>query len=172
MPGLNRFERLRRVAPVALLLIVACALLAACGTAKNNSIDATEVSSSSESLPSSPTALSGSPRIGQAIWANAVDPQTDAPVGAATPVVGDATIYAVFPIESFPAGSQLIASWYFNETSLDSLSSAMRIDQDRVSGWLEFHIQQTGQQPWPDGRYEIVVTDGTNELQRSEITIS
>jgi hypothetical protein len=44
--------------------------------------------------------------------------------------------------------------------------------QDRVSGWVEFHIQRTGADPWPDGVYEIVVTDGTNELQRAEVTIS
>jgi hypothetical protein len=48
----------------------------------------------------------------------------------------------------------------------------MRIDRDRVSGWIEFHIERTGAEPWPDGDYEIVVTDGTNELQRSVVTIS
>ncbi len=120
----------------------------------------------------SPTALSGPARVGDVIWASTIEPQTNAPVTASTPVVGDTTIYAVFPIVSLPAGSQLIASWYFNDTSLDALNSAMRIDQDRTSGWIEFHIERTGTDPWPDGVYEIVLTDGTNELQRADITIS
>ncbi len=116
------------------------------------------------------TALSGTPRIGEAVWTSVIQPETNAPVALA-PKGTDATIYAVFPIESLPAGSQLVASWFFNDTSLDALDSAMRIDTDRVSGWIEFHIERTGTEPWPDGDYEIVVSDGTNELQRAVVSI-
>jgi hypothetical protein len=172
VPGSNTFVLLRRVAPIFLALIVACGLLVACGSDKKEPPDATERAVATDVPELSPTALSGPPRVGDVIWATAVKPQTNAPVTASTPVVGDTTIYAVFPVVSLPAGSQLVASWYFNDTSLDALSSAMRIDRDRTSGWIEFHIERTGSDPWPDGVYEIVLTDGTNELQRADITIS
>ncbi|HET9660722.1 MAG TPA: hypothetical protein VFP05_10365 [Thermomicrobiales bacterium] len=172
MPRSISFAFLRRWVPIALALIVACGLLAACGSGKKDASGVTDTAAPTETPEIAPTALSGSPRIGEAIWATSIDPETAAPIVAATPVVGDTTIYAVFPILSLPAGSQLVASWYFNDTTLDTLDSAMRIDRDRVSGWVEFHIERTGSEPWPDGAYEIVVTDGTNELQRANITIS
>jgi len=172
VPGSNTFVLSRRWAPIFLALIVACGLLAACGSDKKESPDATETAVETDVPDLSPTALSGPARVGDVIWATTIEPQTNAPVAASTPVAGDTTIYAVFPIVSLPAGSQLVASWYFNDTSLDALSSAIRIDQDRTSGWIEFHIERTGTDPWPDGVYEIVLTDGTNELQRADITIS
>jgi hypothetical protein len=172
VPGFLSVELLRRRIPLALALIVACGLLAACGADKKDEPGITDTDAPTETVEIVPTALSGPPRIGPAIWAASIAPETNAPIGAATPVIDDSTIYAVFPIESLPAGSQLVATWFFNETSLDALDSAMRIDRDRDSGWIEFHIERTGADPWPNGVYEIVVTDGTNELQRSEITIS
>ena len=174
MPGRSKCEQVRRRASLLVALIVACGLLAACGSDKKEATPsgATKEPSATETVEVVPTALSGEPRIGDVVWTSAVEPGSNAPVGAATPVVGDTTIYAVFPIESLPAGSQLVATWFFNNTSLDALSSAMRIDQDRVSGWIEFHIERTGADPWPNGTYEIVVTDGTTVLQRAEVTIS
>lgn len=172
MPAMSSIEHVHRRIPMVLALIVACGLLVACGSGKKGVPPATATSAPTETAIVLPTALSGPPRIGAVVWANAVDPESNAPNGAATPVIGDTTIYAVFPIESLPAGSQLVASWSFNETSLDALNSSMRIDQDRVSGWIEFHIARTGTDPWPDGVYQIVVTDGTNELQRAQIAIS
>jgi hypothetical protein len=153
-------------------LIVACALLAACASGNDDPSGPTAPSHPTKTIESEPTPLSGPPRIGAPVWTNAIDPQTNAPLGQAAPTITDETIYAVFPIESLPAGSQLVARWYFNDTSLDALDSAMRIDEDRVSGFVEFHIERTGANPWPDGVYEIVVTDGTNELQRAQVTIS
>ena len=122
MPGFSCIELMRRRAPLALALIVACGLLAACGADKKDESGVTDTSVLTETVE--------------------------------------------------PAGSQLVATWFFNDTSLDALDSAMRIDRDRDSGWIEFHIERTGSDSWPDGVYEIVVSDGTNELQRSEITIS
>lgn len=172
MPESTTFACLRRRVPIALALIVACGLLAACGSDKKETPGQTDTAAPTKTAEIVPTVLSGPPRIGEAVWAASIDPETAAPIVAATPVVDDSTIYAVFPIVSLPAGSQLVASWYFNDTTLDALDSAMRIDQDRVSGWVEFHIERTSSEPWPDGVYEIVVTDGTNELQRADITIS
>lgn len=172
MSKTNTVVLMRRWSPVVFTLIVACGLLAACGPDKNASSEATDTAVVTVTSEPSPTALSGPPRVGEAIWTNSIEPETNAPVAAATPTIGDTTIYAVFPVVSLPAGSQIVASWYFNDTSLDALGSAMRIDQDRTSGWIEFHIERTGSTPWPDGIYEVVLTDGTNELQRSDITIS
>jgi hypothetical protein len=171
VPKSNTVVLLRRRSPVVFALIVACGLLAACGPDKDASSEATDTAIVTVTSEPSPTALSGPPRVGEAIWTNSIEPESNAPL-AATPVVGDTTIYAVFPIVSLPEGSQIVANWYFNDTSLDALGSAMRIDRDRTSGWIEFHIERTGSTPWPDGVYEVVLTDGTNELQRADITIS
>ncbi|MCA9859672.1 MAG: hypothetical protein KC438_08115 [Thermomicrobiales bacterium] len=171
MPRIQLAAPWRQTGSLIVALIVACGLLVACGTGGNDD-DTPPTPDATETPERVATALSGAPRIGAATWTSAVDPRTNAPIGDGTPVIGDTVIYAVFPIETLPAGTQLVASWYFNNTSLDALSSSMRIDQDRVSGWLEFHIERTGADPWPNGRYVIVVTDGTNELQRSEVTVS
>lgn len=171
MPRQSHFDQMRRLGLLLSALIVACGLLAACSFGDDGTPDDSLTTEATETPVVVPTALSGSPRIGEAVWTVAVDAITKEPVAVA-PQVTDTTIYAVFPIESLPAGSQLVARWFYNETSLDALDSAMRVDQDRVTGWIEFHIERTGPEPWPDGEYEIVVTDGTNELQRSVITIS
>jgi hypothetical protein len=166
-----RSDRFRRLGVLALLLIVACGTLVACGGGDDEGASSTPVPEATETPLFVPTALTGTPRLGEVIWTSAVEPETNSPLALA-PTVSDSRIYAVLPIESLPAGSQLLASWFFNNTSLDALDSSMRVDQDRVSGWIEFHIERTGDSPWPDGAYEIVVTDGTNELQRAVITIS
>lgn len=170
MPTPFRFEHLRRLGVLALVLIVACGMLIACADG-DDSTGGTAVPDATETPLVVATALTGTPRIGAAVWTSAVDSETNAPLALA-PSIYDSRIYAVFPIESLPAGSQLLASWFFNDTSLDALNSAIRINQDRVSGWVEFHIERTGDSPWPKGAYEIVVGDGTNELQRAVITIS
>ena len=90
------------------------------------------------------TALSGAPRIGEAVWTSAVESESNAPIALA-PQATDETIFAVFPIESLPAGSQLIASWFFNDTSLDALDSAMRIDRDRVAVGSSFISSERAQ---------------------------
>ena len=165
-----RFDRLRRLGTLALALIVACGVLTACSIGGDDSPESTALPGPAETTAAVPTALTGTPRIGEAVWTSAIDPTTNAPIAIA-PQAADTTIYAVFPIESLPAGSQLVASWFFNDTSLDALNSAMRIDRDRVSGWIEFHIERTGSEPWPDGDYAVVITDGTNELQQAVVSI-
>lgn len=171
MPGEIQIDRLRRLGSVACVLIVACALATACGSGGSDEPDVSPTPEPTETPVVVATALTGAPAVGAAVWSSAVDPVTNAPTGS-TPQASDAAIYAAFPIESLPAGSQLVASWSFNDTSLDALGSALRIDQDRVSGWVEFHIERTGTEPWPDGEYAIVLSDGTNELQRAMVTIS
>lgn len=171
MPRISRFDRLRRLGVLALPLIVACGLLTACASGDDDGPEATSVPEPTETPIVVATALSGVPRIGEAVWTSAIQPETNAPIALA-PEGSDAIIYAVFPIESLPAGSQLMARWFFNDTSLDALDSAMRVDQDRISGWIEFHIERTSAEPWPNGDYEIVVSDGTTELQRAVVTIS
>lgn len=171
MPRQSQFDRIRRLAGLAFALILACGLLAACASGDDTTSDSTPVPVSTETAVVPPTALTGAPRIGEAVWTRAIEPGTKEPLNLA-PTVTDETIYAVFPIESLPAGSQLIAEWFFNDTSLDGLGSALRIDQDQNAGWLEFHIERTGPEPWPDGEYAIVVTDGTNELQRAVLALT
>jgi len=171
VPRHFRIDRLRRMGMLASALIVACGVLAACSVGGGDSPEATALPELAETAVVVPTALTGTPRIGEAVWTSAIDSTTNAPIAIA-PQVTDTTIYAVFPIESLPAGSQLVASWFFNDTTLDALNSAMRIDRDRVSGWIEFHIERTGPEPWPDGEYSVVVTDGTTELQKAVVSIS
>jgi hypothetical protein len=161
---------MRRLGLLASTFIVACGLLTGCGLG-NESSGTPDNLEPTETPVVVPTALSGAPRLGEVVWTSAVDPITTAPVGPA-PQMNDPAIFAVFPIEALPAGTQLLASWYFNNTSLDGLGSALRVDQDQVSGWVEFHLERTGPDPWPDGDYEVVVTDGTTEIRRAVLTIS
>lgn len=166
----TRIEKLRRRNLLALSLIVACSALIGCSSDGTDRASVSPVAT--VIVDPSVTPLSGPPVIGSIVWTTSVDPATKAPAGGAPPTVRDLVIYAVAPIESLPAGSQLIARWYFNGTSLDGLNSSMRIDQDRVAGWLEFHIERVDGDSWPDGEYEIVISDGSTDLQRSRVRIS
>lgn len=172
MPRISSAEFVRRQISILCVLIVACGLLVACGADKKDISGPTGTPVLTATIVPSPTALSGPPRIGDVIWTSAIEPQTNAPLNKATPVPADAALYAVVPIDFLPAGSQLVARWFFNDTSLDALDSAIRIDRDRISGWIEFHIERTGLDSWPGGIYTIIISDGTNELQRADLTIS
>lgn len=172
MPKLFRLQSIGRIRSLLLLIIVAGGLLTACGGQTKSDPTPNLDTEANATAALVPTALSGPPRIGPVVWARTIDPATGAPANTDTLTTDAPAIYAVFPIESLPAGSQLVAHWYFNDTSLDALDSAMRIDQDRNTGWLEFHIERVDSESWPRGRYAVVVDDGTTELQRAEITIS
>jgi hypothetical protein len=67
-------------------------------------------------------------------------------------------IYAVFPIERLPAGTRLEASWTFNGTPLEGFDLDVTAPRDQLQGWLEFHLERTGADPWPDGEYAVSLT--------------
>ncbi len=106
--------------------------------------------------------LSGPPVLGPVIWATSVDPGTNEPETQVTKVPDDAQVfYAVFPVERLAGGTLLDASWTFNGEPLEGLGAEIEASRDQVGGWLEFHLERTSSERWPDGNYGIsLTTDG------------
>lgn len=109
--------------------------------------------------------------LGEVVWTTAVDP-AGLP---ATPVPGfapdAAAIYAVLPVVRIDARSTISATWTYNGTSLDALGSSVTVNEAREGGWIEFHLNRTGAELWPDGTYEITVSANGRVVQTGEVRI-
>ena len=118
--------------------------------------------------------LGGTPEIvtaelGEVVWTTAVDP-AGLP---ATPVPNfapdAAAIYAVLPVVRIDAGSTISATWTYNGTSLDALGSSVAVNEARAGGRLEFYLDSTGAELWPDGKYEITVIANVRVIQTVQV---
>ena len=156
---------------------LACALtlaLAACGG--NDSPSPTPTATTSPDLTAtnaaeSPPTPQPTPTIGQIVWATAVDPQTKEPVEIVDGfAVDDVTIYAVLPVRNLPPNSSLTATWTYDGTALDNLSSTAVIPPGPTIGWVEFHLTRS-EEPWPDGTYAVSVRLDGNVVQTAEVTV-
>ncbi|CAN5547478.1 hypothetical protein BH23CHL4_BH23CHL4_20490 [soil metagenome] len=117
-------------------------------------------------------ALTGSPVIGAVIWSTAVQPISNEPLAPVASFEDTASaLYAVFPVERFPEGSAIHAVWTFNGTSLPGLDQEITALEDRVNGWLEFHLERSNQDPWPDGRYAISLSAGDVLIATGEVVV-
>ncbi len=124
----------------------------------------------------SQTGAGGTPEVvtaelGDVVWTTVVDPAglPATPVAVFTP---DAPmIYAALPVIRIAAGTTISAVWTYNDTSLDALASSVNASETRAGGWIEFHLNRTGPEPWPDGTYGITVSANGQVIQTGEIRI-
>ncbi len=117
--------------------------------------------------------LSGPPVLGPVVWSTAVQPCSNLPVAIVSSFADTAeAIYAVFPIERLPAGSTILAEWTYNDTSLDGMEATLTAPADQIGGWLEFHLERSSDDPWPDGKYAIQLTAGGVLLATGEVALT
>ncbi len=110
--------------------------------------------------------------LGEVVWTTAVDPAAGAPATPVAVVAPDApAIYAVLPVIRMEPGTTVTASWTYNDTPLDTLTSTISVSEAREGGWLEFHLDRTGPDPWPDGTYGITVSADGQEVQSGQVRI-
>lgn len=100
------------------------------------------------------------------------------PITMATPTVGltqltsDAPlIVANVPAYVLPAGSQVSATWSYNNTSLDAFATTLTIDQPRAEQWLTFQLNRNTETAWPTGVYEITVSLNGQVAQSGSIEV-
>jgi hypothetical protein len=99
-------------------------------------------------------------------WTTAVEPETNAPVAPVDVfTVADRMLYAAVRADRIAAGTRIGADWAYNDTSLDGFAQEIVIERDTSNAWIAFHLELTGAEVWPNGRYQITITvDGTPAL--------
>jgi hypothetical protein len=116
---------------------------------------------------------SDSAELGSIVWATAIDPQSKAPTAIVTGFADEVrVIYATTPITHLAAGTELGASWSYNNTPLDGFVAMIIAERDQSNAWAEFHIALTGSEPWPPGTYRIEITVDGQPALASEVTVS
>lgn len=116
--------------------------------------------------------LSGPPVLGPVIWAISIIAGTNEPETQVATVPVDAeTLYAVFPVERLAAGTVLRAAWTFNGEPLEGLGAEIETPRDQIGGWLEFHLERTSSDLWPDGEYGITLTTDSILVATGEVQV-
>jgi hypothetical protein len=92
------------------------------------------------------------------------------PVAGLTQLTSDVPrIVANVPAYALSAGSQVSATWSYNNTSLDAFASTLTIDQPRAEQWVTFQLSRDTEAPWPTGVYEITVSLNGQAAQSASI---
>ena len=139
------------------LLLVTFVVISIASCSWNTSGDGSGAGDATPIVVPTPTPLSGTPVLGTLSWASTIDEKTSEPEAVVQVFQdSDPAIYAVIEIERIPAGSEFEAVWEYNDTSLDGLEVTLTVPDDRIDGWIEFHLQRS-EEPWPDGEYRISV---------------
>jgi hypothetical protein len=155
-----------------LVISVLVGALAGCVTGDEEPRDPAVETAEAASEGEAPEALTGAPVLGTAIWSTEVQPGTNEPLAPVERFPDSATVlYAVFPVQRLPKGASIQASWTFNGTSLDGLEQELTAPRDQVTGWLEFHLERTGQERWPDGLYAISLTADNAQIATAEVAV-
>ena len=76
------------------------------------------------------------------------------------------------PAYVLPAGSQVSATWSYNNTSLDAFATTLTIDHLRPEQWLTFQLSRNAEEPWPTGVYEITISLNGQVAQSSTIEVT
>jgi hypothetical protein len=166
----------RRSLGVASLALV-CAMLVSCGGEPRL---APPVSPSPPVMTVSPAGAAATPvstavatRVGQIVWASAIDPATSAPIEPVSSYRPDAPrIIAAMQTFRLSAGSTFEAMWAYNDTSLDAFSTRLAPAEGSAESWMSFYIERAPDVPWPVGTYEVTVSlDGTM-VQQAAIEVT
>lgn len=122
--------------------------------------------------PAPSTPVPRSAGLGEVRWSR--DPLTTAtPAAGLTQLPSDAPyIVANVPAYVLPAGSQVSATWSYNNTSLDAFATTLTIDHLRPEQWLTFQLSRNAEEPWPTGVYEITISLNGQVAQSSTIEVT
>ena len=80
-------------------------------------------------------------------------------------------IAADLPAYEIPAGSQVSATWSYNNTSLDAFATTITIDHLQDEQWLTFQLSRNTDAPWPTGVYEITISLDGQVAQTSSVEV-
>jgi hypothetical protein len=111
--------------------------------------------------------------VGRIVWTAAIDETTNAPIEPVSSYPPTAPrIIAAVPAQSLPSGSQIEATWEYNDTSLDAFTTQLSQTETIDQAWIAFHIERDPAVPWPVGTYEVSISlDGTT-MQVAAVEVS
>ena len=145
----------------AVLTVLCCLLLAACGGLGEDDDPSPMPTPSPTSLPvQEPTTAVTTPlEISAPIWATGVNPEDGSPVDQVEWFPTDApVIYAVFQTSDIAVGTSFMVNWKMNGTPVPGLNPTLHMNADAPPGWIEFHLTRTSDAVWPDGELEVLLT--------------
>lgn len=128
-------------------------------------------------VPDAPTPAPATPvphaeGLGEIRWTGEAM-TTATPTAGLTQLPSDVPhIVANLPAYVLPAGSQVSATWSYNNTSLDAFATTLTIDQLRAEQWLTFQLSRSAETPWPPGVYEITISLNGQVAQSSSIEVT
>jgi hypothetical protein len=111
--------------------------------------------------------------LGDIVWASDIDPKTSAPVASVTRYAPDAPrLVAVTRAERLPAGSRIDATWDYNNTSLDALTTQVVTADQASDRWISFSIDRDPAVLWPVGSYDVAISLDGQVVQRSTVEVA
>jgi len=120
--------------------------------------------------PATPVAT---PALGEVVWASDVDPKTSAPVTPVTEYAPDAPrLIAVTRAERLPPGSRIDATWEYNNTSLDALTTRVVTADQASDRWISFSIDRDPAALWPVGSYDVAISLNGQVVQRRTVEVA
>ena len=165
----------RALAPV---IGVCLAVLSACGGGPATVAPATSTPlavatrvSATTSVPAPATPIPRPPGLGDIRWTSEAG-SAATPAAAVTQLRSDVPrIAADLPAYEIPAGSQVSATWSYNNTSLDAFATTITIDHLQDEQWLTFQLSRNTDAPWPTGVYEITISLDGQVAQTSSVEV-
>jgi hypothetical protein len=156
---------------------ISLALLTACGGSPTMVAPATStppvatVLPATPAVPASATPIPQPPGLGEVRWSSEATTSAT-PVPGVTQLTSDVPrIVANVPANALPTGSQVSATWTYNNTSLDAFATTLTIDQLQPEQWLTFQLSRNTDTPWPSGVYEITISLNGQVAQTSSIEV-
>jgi hypothetical protein len=146
---ISRRALVRGALPVSLVM-----LATGCGSSSGSTPE-TDVTPTSENS----AAVTGPPVLGPVVWTTAIAPDSNEPTAPVAQFTVDVqTIYAVFPVERLAANTPIRAIWSLNGEAIDGVGAELTTPRDQIGGYLEFHLERTTDEVWPDGEYGVALT--------------
>lgn len=127
--------------------------------------------------PQAPTPAPSTPvphpeGLGEIRWSGEAMTKATPVAGLTQLPAGIPFIVANLPAYMLPAGSQVSATWSYNNTSLDAFATTLTTDQLRPEQWLTFQLSRNAETPWPAGVYEITISLNGQVAQTSSIEVA
>jgi hypothetical protein len=165
----------RSLGPLGVALV--CAMLVSCGgelrLAPPASPPPQAMTEEAAGAAATPVNTTVATRFGEIVWATATDPKTSAPIEPVSSYRPDAPrIIAVIQVFGLSAGSDIGATWEYNNTSLEAFTTRLRPAGSTAESWVSFRIDRSPDVPWPVGTYAVTVSlDGTT-VQQAAIEVT